>query len=351
MRSVVVDDDGRLPQITTDSYRLPDVLQSFESSVGTPVFLRLGAHVELGDERYLRLYEFDVTDEGAARVPLAEARAEELAAPELHEAVAHWLDEQRGAPVPELRPPWSRPGWHARAESWVGRPLRPYRLWPLSAVLESDGEFFKAVFRGFHHEPAVTQALARENPGDVPDVVRIDEPQGWLLMRELRGRPAYEHEESAAGLATLERIHHAWRERHDALLALGAPDRRLAVLERTLPTFAPPEHAAALQAACRELAARGEPETLVHGDFHTGNVIVGDDGHAVIFDWSDACIAHPACDRHLYAPDDSDPVSAIVACLHQVVSYRLILANLEPSDQWWFAGEPDRWLDGALRRV
>jgi hypothetical protein len=351
MRSVVVDDDGQLPRITTDSYRLPDVLQSLAPLVGTPVFLRIGAHVELGDEGYLRLFEFDVTDAGAARIPLADARAEDLTRPELHTAVARWLDEQNGAPVPALRPPWSRPGWHARAEAWVGRSLRPFRLWPLSAVLESEGEFFKAVFSLFHHEPAVTHALAREHPGDVPEVVRFDEREGWLLMHELTGTPAYEHTGAAAGLATLERIQRAWRDRHHELIALGAPYRSLALLERSIPSLAPLEHVAALQAACRTLAERGEPETIVHGDFHTGNVLVDEDGHAAIFDWSDACIAHPACDRHLYAPGDSDRVEAIVACLHQVVSYRAILANLERSDRWWFAEAPREWLEGALRRV
>jgi hypothetical protein len=30
------------------------------------------------------------------------------------------------------------------------------------------------------------------------------------------------------------------------------------------------------------------------------------------------------------------------------VSYRAILAALEPDDRWWFADEPRRWLDRAV---
>jgi hypothetical protein len=78
--------------------------------------------------------------------------------------------------VPELRPAWARPGWHDVAETWVGSPLTQLRAWPLSAVLrgERDGEqvYLKAVFPLFHHEPAITEALARESPGFVPDVLR-----------------------------------------------------------------------------------------------------------------------------------------------------------------------------------
>ena len=53
---------------------------------------------------------------------------------------------------------------------------------------------------------------------------------------------------------------------------------------------------AGLPRAIEELAACGVPETLVHGDFHHGNVIVSDDGSLVIIDWTDGCVAHPFFD-------------------------------------------------------
>jgi Ser/Thr protein kinase RdoA (MazF antagonist) len=43
---------------------------------------------------------------------------------------------------------------------------------------------------------------------------------------------------------------------------------------------------------CKELAAFGIPETLNHGDFHDGNVLLRD-GRITLFDWGDACVTHP----------------------------------------------------------
>jgi hypothetical protein len=333
--------DGRLPSLTADTATTRDALDALEPLVGRPVYLRVGALVDTQI-----LLEFDRGD--GDTIPIADAKAGQLAPQALQSRVEEWLGEQRGTPIDPRRPAWARPGWHARAESWVGRPLNPFRLWPLAAVLESDGEFFKAVFPLFHHEPAVTRALAQRNPGDVPDVLRTDEDEGWLLMQEVRGTEADDR-----ALETLERIQHTWRDRTDELLALGAPDRRLSVLERQIAQLVAelaPEHAhhvPALERACRDLARSGEPETIVHGDFHPGNALVAEDGRAVILDWSDACVGHPSFDRHLFRWDNESP-ETIPASLHQAVSYRAILVRMEPGDRWRFEAEPRRYLDRAV---
>jgi hypothetical protein len=184
--------DGRLPSVAIDSYRLPDALDALAPIVGEPVFLRLGAQAERSHEHYLRLFEFDAGDRGE-RLPLELADPSSLVPPELRAAFERWLAEQRGAPLPAARPPWA-PGWRAQAEAWAGCELRPHRLWSLSAVLsgERDGRrvWLKAVFPLFHHEPAVTAALAREHSRALPEVLEIDEERGWLLMGELAGPEA-----------------------------------------------------------------------------------------------------------------------------------------------------------------
>jgi Ser/Thr protein kinase RdoA (MazF antagonist) len=43
---------------------------------------------------------------------------------------------------------------------------------------------------------------------------------------------------------------------------------------------------------CEQLAGFKIPETINHGDFHDGNVLVKD-GRITLFDWGDGCIAHP----------------------------------------------------------
>jgi hypothetical protein len=93
----------------------------------------------------------------------------------------------------------------ARQGGALGRVLARARadLAALSAVLrgelESEPVYLKAVFTVFHHEPAVTQTLAREHPDLVPDVLRIDAERGWLLMRELTGIPGSAARSSSTG--------------------------------------------------------------------------------------------------------------------------------------------------------
>jgi Ser/Thr protein kinase RdoA (MazF antagonist) len=164
-----------------------------------------------------------------------------------------------------------------------------------------------------------------------------------MLMGEVRGDdpnglpPA----EWAPALRTLAEIHAAWSGRSDELLALGAQDRRV---------------------------GSALPETLVHGDLNPGNVLLAD-GRAVIFDWSDACVADPIVDVALllfqiedeaaravlldaYADARSLPRSELRAIfaaseanayLHQAESYRAICDALAPDDRWWFEDEEELW--------
>lgn len=334
--------DGSLPSVET-SWRLPDILDALEPLIGRPPYLRMAERV-VEDDRELRLHVFEVGD---AVVYDAEMPAQ------LRPAFERWLDEQHGAPVPQLRAAWARPGWFAEAEAWVGCDLRPRRMWPLSAVLsgvlEGETVFLKAVFPVFHHEPAITEALAREHPGAVPDVLRVDHERGWMLMRELHG----EIEESmsvslAPALREHARIQRSWSLRTGELLALGAQDR------------------------AQDWPDTGLPVTLAHGDFHGGNVVV-DQERATIFDWSDACVAHPLIDLHTLLVDgaDEDVQDALLdayaegwdvppamirsgleqiaeySCVHQAESYRAIAAGVEPADRQMFVDAEREWQERA----
>jgi aminoglycoside phosphotransferase (APT) family kinase protein len=190
-----------------------------------------------------------------------------------------------------------------------------------------------------------------------------------MLMRELRGRKP---DDLAVPLRTLGAIQRSWRDRTDELRALGAPDRRLAVLESQVAELvgdvAPDlAHAVqALEAACRDADF---PATIVHGDFHPGNAVVDDESRAVIFDWSDACVSHPLFDLHLFSfwSEDAQPLidaysegwgedvgdafalARAPSCLHQAVSYRAIQAASE--EKFWFEGESRRWIERAVELV
>ena len=336
--------DGTLPSVEMPPVQLPDILAAFEPLIGRPPYLRLAERID--DEPALRLHVFEVGDAlvGDAQLP----------AP-LRPAFERWLAEQRGAPVPELRAAWAKPSWFAEAEAWVGCDLRPHRMWPLSAVLsgELDGEtvFLKAVFPLFHHEPAITEALAHEHPGAVPDVLQIDRERGWMLMRELPGKVAVDDSVQASLAPALRehaRIQRSWSLRTEELLALGAQDR------------------------AQDWPDTGLPVTLAHGDLHGGNVVVHE-GQGTIFDWSDACVAHPLIDLHTFlafgdAEDTRDvfvdayaegwEVSpalirsgveqiAEYSCLHQAESYRAIAEGVEPTERGMFVDAEQEWRQRA----
>jgi Ser/Thr protein kinase RdoA (MazF antagonist) len=91
----------------------------------------------------------------------------------------------------------------------------------------------------------------------------------------------------------------------DEFVALGAPDRRLAVLasqyEQLLDDRVeglPEDELRRLRALtaqvremCDRLASYGLPETIQHDDLHDGQVFVRD-GRYLFFDWGDACVSH-----------------------------------------------------------
>jgi aminoglycoside phosphotransferase (APT) family kinase protein len=103
---------------------------------------------------------------------------------------------------------------------------------------------------------------------------------------------------------------------------------------------------------------------LVHGDLHADNIAVRD-GAPVIFDWSDACVAHPFFDLTTlldgefltalpaararlqdvyfaywaeYEPPErlraAAALTAPLGLLHQAVSYQHIVISLEPEARW-----------------
>jgi aminoglycoside phosphotransferase (APT) family kinase protein len=166
-------------------------------------------------------------------------------------------------------------------------------------------------------------------------VLRADHERGWMLMEALPGEQAADHH---AALRAIAAVHRAWASRIDEALALGAHDRR----------------------APSEL-----PHTLVHGDFHAGNVL-GD----VVIDWSDAAVANPLHDVNNYllsrADDEREALldtyaaawpgfdvhAAAAGCEAETYeyvaqSYRAITAALADDDKWWFADEEASWLRRA----
>ncbi len=299
-------------------------------------------------------------------------------------ALAAFLHEIDGD-VPARRVPWARPGWFAEANAWAETELRrigrspvgaaeQVRQWSISSVMRiptyKGDAWFKAMPSFFRHEGELTRRLGETSPA-IPTVLALDGRRGWMLMDAVSEVPVAPIENIGEALRSLATIQTAWVGRTDELLALGCPDRRIKTLPADVQSL--PElgalradlssasrarldlAVAELPGRCAELARCGVPETLMHGDFHPGNVIASAAGPALI-DWTDGCLSHPffdlatmlpddtttraawlppylACWRAAYPSADIDGAYALsesLACLHHAVSYQRILDAIEP---------------------
>jgi hypothetical protein len=322
-----------------------------------------------------------------------------------------WLVELRtGSAPPTLRSRWARPGWRARASEWMraalevaGRPLldepRPFYLRGISAFLRgptaAGDVFLKAVFPPFHPEPVATRLLAERFPGTVPNVIAVDADEGWLLIDDLAAPwvgelPAGERTAGLrAGAQALVDLQRALVDELAPFVAAGCPDRPLVGLADLLDAALGPDGLAVVEGRVsgerRERAVKatrraidrvnglGFPDTLVHGDFHAGNVALKS-GRAVIIDWSDAAIANPLIDLVTWLawsngePDQqqaaidtwidawagpTDPVAVrerlddilIVGAAYQIVSYDGIVRALEPATRYTMSNGANEYLE------
>lgn len=305
--------------------------------------------------------------------------------------LAAYLDAFERDEIPDRRPAWAQPGWLPEVREWIEREaarlgysvlgLEQVKHWSISSVLriQTDGPdlYFKAPARLplFVEEARLTAGLAERFPDHVPAPLAIDDRRGWLLLPafdELFGwdAPLEDRREALRRFAELQRRTSGLVS---DLLTDGCLDRRLEVLETQVdPLVNDPEAVARLTAeevaelrrlapwlkeVCRRLAGIGIPSTLVHGDLHMLNV-ARLDGELVYFDWTDACIAHPFIDLLCLTWEKDEAgraalleaylepwhgvetaerlqeaveLAGVVIPLHHAVSYRTIVANLEPA--------------------
>ncbi len=338
----------------------------------------------------------------------------ELVIPEHRETIHTWLVERKTGIYPAKRSPWAKEGWLSGAQAWIDQglshlgittagPVRQVKTWSISCLLTVETNqgtiYFKAVPPIFSQEPLITAEMARLFPDNVPAplAIRVEPAESWMLLRDFAApelRDNAEIQQWAEALEVLCRMQIASVADVDGLLARGCADRRLQrLVEHIDPLLDDPDaigeleseeverlkaFAPRLKEMCSELAAYSVPQTLIHGDFHGGNVVVKD-GRYIVFDWTDAAVSHPFFDLptlfefdisaekreglaesylKLWSGFESEGrvweayrLSQPLAAMHHAVSYRNIVAVMEPSARWEMSGGSTPWLRMLLNWI
>ncbi|GAA2384293.1 phosphotransferase family protein [Catellatospora methionotrophica] len=316
-------------------------------------------------------------------------------------ATAHLVPHPRRAPYAEIGGPAASLAWATAALAARGRTVTAaaqQRTWNLSAIWRLDTDttpvWLKQVPHFFAHEAAVLGWLGEHCPGTAPVPIAADD--GRVLLDDLPGTDRYGApvDERQTMLSRLHTVQVNAARRVPELLALGVPDQRpprlaerlRAVVARagatapaeqegTIPAAGAGERLAALMDGLEdrlaEITACGLPDTLVHGDFHPGNVR-GTADRLHLIDWGDSVLAHPAIDllrmcEHVADPEPlrqawggrwraavpgCDPERAItliepLVALRNAAAYAGFLDAIEPSEWPYHADDVPYWLAQA----
>lgn len=229
---------------------------------------------------------------------------------------------------------WHEPDWQNQAYAWIraeaernnihltGEIEQPHAYaWSTVMRVQSDAGmlFFKATAPETVYETALTGKLAGWFPDCMPELVAVDAAQGWMLMRDsgeqLRAsiRPMKDVKPWEPVITRYAELQIGLAEHTPEILALGLSDHRLALLPSLYAQLLADEESLMVglekgltpvefqqlqdltprfERICADLASFGIPDSLDHGDFHDGNVLLKN-GRITFFDWGDASVTHP----------------------------------------------------------
>ena len=224
---------------------------------------------------------------------------------------------------------WQRPGWWQEVRQWIvdrlaaeraGRIIQlvQRRQWDSSCVIEvrcENGDYFFKAMPEVSRECAVAVFLSRMGAA-VPRVVASEPRRKWMLMRAFAGSSLEDSSDLRRWLAGLEayaEIQLQSASRTEELTQLGCPTLNMEKLADDIDALlsdsaalleGEPDGLSAsqieflltqapkLRSGCMRLSDAAVPLTIDHGDLFPGNVLVNDNGSAII-DWEDVRIANP----------------------------------------------------------
>ena len=297
-----------------------------------------------------------------------------------------------------LRSPWACLAgireyldWACDTLAAAGRPVTgppiQRKTWNLAALFQlptRSGPVWLKVAPAFATDEAgVIAVLARVDSTLVPLV--LGAAPGRILLDDLPGEDCWDASVEIIASA-ITRLVAAQAALASACLPAAFPDRRGSVLAEQVRglldgpltgELTAPELAAAHRLLDRlpMLDACGLPDTLVHGDFHSGNWR-SDGGRPVVLDFADAYLGNPVLDGLRvceFLPEakrpaaarawidawtsrvpGADPARALAVAeplghLTYAVRYQEFLDGIEPSERVYHHGDPAASVRAALR--
>jgi hypothetical protein len=251
-----------------------------------------------------------------------------------------WLAEVTGRAVPD--PGWPAFAWPGGVAALAGAlagagagalrrgaagAFAQSRAWSLSTVWASESAFLKAAPAQWAAEGPITAAIARVAPDRVPPVVAHGvAPHGarvlpWMVQRRQEGETRSGSEAAVALAAAMGELVRRCAPHVGSWSGQGLFDRSPAAVAAELPVLwaahelerlephereAMPELDRRLRARLTDLAARGAPPVLTHGDLHDGNALFAPDGRVWVIDWTDAAASWPGADLLTMVGLDAD---------------------------------------------
>ena len=179
----------------------------------------------------------------------------------------------------------------------------------LEGIYEGDSVYLKSANQAAFFESHLTAYLSKNFPNTTVELLAVNHKSNWIVMKKLPGvllrttKSMKAYELMIRNYTILQR---QVMPNVNEVLSLGVIDRRLPILwkeiddnlELLCATGLDEEDTLKILSIKSELLSMCEemvgvfPDTLEHGDLHSGNVFIEDNSFR-FFDWGDASITHP----------------------------------------------------------
>ncbi|WP_369182184.1 phosphotransferase family protein [Streptomyces sp. Y1] len=293
-------------------------------------------------------------------------------------AALEWAGERLGAPAGQVRQlrTWNLSGLYRLpaaegADAWLKTTAPDFNAAEGEVIALLGGVDATLVPRVLAADPAAGRLLLAHVPGEDcwgPSAATVER----TVPRLVAAQAALAADGRAAAAGLRDRTPRALLAQLEALLARLPEETDLTGGERARVA----ELVGELPATIRRLADCGLPETLLHGDFHPGNWRAEPGRPAVLLDFADACLGHPALDglraRDFLSPEDwqhyagvwaaawrahlpgAEPERALELAeplyhLAYALRYQEFLDHIETSERPYHEGDPASELRAALR--